>query len=274
MIFISHATQDDDFVDELLPRLRQAGYQTWVDHNNSPGGRHWDEVVDEQLKRSEVMILVLSPDSVASRNVKAEWKEFYQLDKLIIPVVRQPCVRPLLIRHLSYIDFSQDDPDVAFNKLLEALPKGLHKANVTANLAALDPTDSQIMVIRDKVRKLELSIKQMVGRDQILFTFPEVERSLLVDLSKEKLFVGWRREVDDFKPDVDLTNYGAFAAGVSRQHALLERRRASYLLSDLGSTNGTFVDRERLKIDMPVPLPNRSVVRFGGLAAQVFYRED
>jgi len=48
---------------------------------------------------------------------------------------------------------------------------------------------------------------------------------------------------------------------VSTQHAKLQRREAVWILSDLGSTNGTFVDGEQISTD--VPLSPGTVVRFG-----------
>jgi FHA domain-containing protein len=48
---------------------------------------------------------------------------------------------------------------------------------------------------------------------------------------------------------------------VSTQHAKLQRREAVWILSDLGSTNGTFVDGEQISSD--VPLSPGTLLRFG-----------
>jgi len=48
---------------------------------------------------------------------------------------------------------------------------------------------------------------------------------------------------------------------VSTQHAKLQRREAVWILSDLGSTNGTFVDGEQISTD--VPLSPGTLLRFG-----------
>lgn len=45
-------------------------------------------------------------------------------------------------------------------------------------------------------------------------------------------------------PDVDLDAYDPDAK-VSRRHARIIRRNSSYLIEDLGSTNGTFINRGR-----------------------------
>jgi len=45
---------------------------------------------------------------------------------------------------------------------------------------------------------------------------------------------------------VDLTDLNAFRHGVSRRHCLLHRRDNHLIVTDLGSTNGTYLDNQRL----------------------------
>ena len=50
---------------------------------------------------------------------------------------------------------------------------------------------------------------------------------------------------------------------VSRQHATIKLEGEQFVLYDLGSANGTFVDGERVR--EPVPLHDGSIVKFGEL---------
>ncbi|MBW3628092.1 MAG: FHA domain-containing protein [Gemmatimonadetes bacterium] len=52
---------------------------------------------------------------------------------------------------------------------------------------------------------------------------------------------------------------------VSTTHARLEYAAGAWLLTDLGSTNGTYVEGSRLPPNAPTPLPYGSQIRFGGL---------
>ena len=52
---------------------------------------------------------------------------------------------------------------------------------------------------------------------------------------------------------------------VSSRHAALELRAGRWLLTDIGSTNGTFIGDVRLAPHIPTPLPVGSVVRLGAL---------
>jgi pSer/pThr/pTyr-binding forkhead associated (FHA) protein len=56
-------------------------------------------------------------------------------------------------------------------------------------------------------------------------------------LEKDRMTVGRRPESDIFLDDVT----------VSRDHALLVRRSHDYYLDDLGSLNGTYVNRSRIE---------------------------
>jgi predicted component of type VI protein secretion system len=64
---------------------------------------------------------------------------------------------------------------------------------------------------------------------------------------------------DDSHSDIDI-NVGAYEAaqkGVSRRHAALEVVSKTLMVSDLNSTNGTFINGQR------IPVGNRRVVRDG-----------
>ena len=73
-------------------------------------------------------------------------------------------------------------------------------------------------------------------------------------------------------PDVDLGPYGGGQAGVSRHHARLLRRPEGWLLEDLHSTNGTFLDDVPVPPGQPVRVRSGDLIRCGRLAL-VFYAE-
>ncbi|GAB4446948.1 MAG: hypothetical protein Kow0031_29540 [Anaerolineae bacterium] len=66
--------------------------------------------------------------------------------------------------------------------------------------------------------------------------------------------------------DVDLGPHGAAEMGVSRHHARLIQRDGRWLLDDLGSLNGTFVNDTRVQPGQPVPLNNGDFIRCSHLA--------
>jgi hypothetical protein len=70
-------------------------------------------------------------------------------------------------------------------------------------------------------------------------------------------------------PDIDLGPDGGFDAGVSRKHAQVLFRNGSYLLEDLESANGTFLNERPMVAGRPLPLAHGDVVRFGTLTLRV-----
>ncbi len=66
--------------------------------------------------------------------------------------------------------------------------------------------------------------------------------------------------------DIDLGPYGAAQAGISRHHARLLRQGNQWLLDDLGSLNGTFVNDVRVNSAHPVLLKNGDVIRCSHLS--------
>lgn len=81
-----------------------------------------------------------------------------------------------------------------------------------------------------------------------------------------------RRSTDDIsQPNVDLDQYGAFEAGVSRMHAAVHRQKDGFYLEDLGSSNGTWLNEEPLPPGELRLLQNASQVRLGNLRLRVYF---
>ena len=57
-------------------------------------------------------------------------------------------------------------------------------------------------------------------------------------------------------PDVDLTELGGMDKGVSRRHAVIHRLGLDYTVEDMGSTNGTYVNKKKI-----CPMPRRRLSR-------------
>src|SRR5262249_54846147 len=56
------------------------------------------------------------------------------------------------------------------------------------------------------------------------------------------------------QPTLDLTPYGAYEKGVSRVHVTIRRTEKGLMVEDNGSSNGTWLEGERLKPYMQVQL--------------------
>ncbi len=74
-----------------------------------------------------------------------------------------------------------------------------------------------------------------------------------------------------FQPDIDLTPYGAKERGVSRIHARLHISERRVYISDLYSTNGTFVGGRKLEANDPYRLRNDDEILLGALVVKVSF---
>jgi pSer/pThr/pTyr-binding forkhead associated (FHA) protein len=71
---------------------------------------------------------------------------------------------------------------------------------------------------------------------------------------------------------VDLSKYYARVLGVSREHAALNFSKGGWVVEDLGSTNGTYVNDTRLTAYRPHSLRNGDMVRLGQLTLFVYFQ--
>ena len=95
----------------------------------------------------------------------------------------------------------------------------------------------------------------------------ELEDGQRFELDREEVLLGRSDPIDQIEPDVDLSFCGGFEQGVSRRHAIITVDANGYVLEDLGSTNGTVVNREKLSPGMPVNLVEGDVIHLGKMKA-------
>ena len=74
-------------------------------------------------------------------------------------------------------------------------------------------------------------------------------------------------------PDIDLTPFNAYKAGVSRLHASIRVNGDKMAIVDLGSANGTQLNGEKIEPNVPYDLMHGDVVKLGRLKIQILARE-
>lgn len=70
-------------------------------------------------------------------------------------------------------------------------------------------------------------------------------------------------------PDVDLSPYEAYSQGVSRLHASLKVAGLRVVIMDLGSSNGTRVNGQKITPHVDYPLSHGDIITLGKLKFQV-----
>jgi hypothetical protein len=120
MLFFSYARADSEFALRLAKDLRSAGASIWLDQLDLSPGVPWDDAIQEALRACPALLVVLSPTSVASRNVMDEVSFALQNDKEVVPIMYHKCDIPFRLGRLNYIDFSSDY-NAGFEQLRRAL---------------------------------------------------------------------------------------------------------------------------------------------------------
>lgn len=72
-IFISYKREDESFARQLHGLLCDWDYTPWLDVLDIPPGENWDDAIFAGLKASEIVVGLLTPESLASSNVLDEW---------------------------------------------------------------------------------------------------------------------------------------------------------------------------------------------------------
>jgi len=119
--FISYSHKDKEFVLNLAGDLRRRGIRVWLDEFDIDPGHSWSRQIGNALDSCERMLLVWSPNALASENVDDEWNYFLDVKKPVIPILIEPCDLPYRLHKLQYIDFHSVEYRQAMNDLVAFL---------------------------------------------------------------------------------------------------------------------------------------------------------
>jgi len=131
-VFISYSRKDLAFVEHLASDLKEAGLDVWYDLSGLEGGARWRIEIEKAIRESQYVIVVLSPNSVASEWVEEERLFAQEIQKKIIPLLYKKCDLPLGYRTRHFIDIQGTNYEQNFNEILRALdvqpvvPKKIH----------------------------------------------------------------------------------------------------------------------------------------------------
>ena len=273
-IFLSYARTDRPAARLFAESLAAEEFKVWWDASLH-SGETFDEVIEQKLRDAKAVVVLWSPRSVASRWVRAEATLADRRNKLV-PAIIEACDRPIAfeLTHTTELsDWEGDRSDLRWRSFVEDLKRLTHadleeqleqapapaaKAPSTPQSPArhvLRPGSEQV-VAADQYRSepvARVPAEEPVGPTEVHcleIKDGEVEDELIV-IEPSGAKIGRAPPAD-----VVLSH-----RSISREHCIVGVANDELLVTDLNSTNGTYIDDVR--IHRATILPVGSVLRLG-----------
>ena len=112
-VFLSYAQADQDIARQIADSLRGAGLNVWFDEWALMPGDSILKRIEDVLRATDLLLVLLSPNSVASQWVTHEWNAALSRDLkaravTVIPAIIADCEIPPLLADRAYLDLRTD----------------------------------------------------------------------------------------------------------------------------------------------------------------------
>jgi hypothetical protein len=127
-VFLSHNGAQKDWTRRLAESLREHGLSVFFDEDSIQLGEDIPRAIENGLKSSRHIVLVLSPEALASDWVALEYSASLYKDpgsaaRVLLPVLRSDCDVPLILARLKYLDARGNDFDRQVAHLLNGIDR-------------------------------------------------------------------------------------------------------------------------------------------------------
>lgn len=120
-VFISYSRKDLEFIERLVADLQAAGLTVWYDLSGLEAGKRWGSEIQIAIRNSQFFLVVLSPNSLASKWVEREFLYAETHHIKVIPLQYMPCEQPMWLLDLQLIDMQVGSYERNFERLLKGL---------------------------------------------------------------------------------------------------------------------------------------------------------
>jgi hypothetical protein len=137
-------------------------------------------------------------------------------------------------------------------------------------LTQYDPID---LAVRAYAALREENPQPIINQNTVIFAI-HTDRVYMMLPEGKDILIGRNHRSNIMQPDLDLALYEAEDAGMSRLHAALKHERNGWWLIDMDSSNGTWVNGERLAPFVPCLLDKSCHVFLGKLEIAIMLPES
>lgn len=123
------------------------------------------------------------------------------------------------------------------------------------------------------VERPPIDIDEQIDEDVLYFYVASSKyNDPLLHRGRSSIVLGRKSDEADDDEFLDLSGYQAYSLGVSRQHVRIHYQNSeSYMVEDLGSSNGTWLNGNRLEANKPHALHRGDHVQLGELMIFVYF---
>ncbi len=140
-IFISYSRQDSEQANQLSELLTSAGLSVWIDRSGIEAATSWSGEITKAITECKVFVVMLSPASVASMNVRKEVSLAGERQKKILPLDLEAVGLPDdLAYHLAGI---QRAPMTNIDAVIRAMSKLGLEATQAPTIKLVKETDAR-----------------------------------------------------------------------------------------------------------------------------------
>lgn len=147
--------------------------------------------------------------------------------------------------------------------------------------ATRDLRDSAEELSKDQVEVIEQAPEHKVRGNEyheglaVHLRVAEAKQPVVVspDMLNSDVVLGRRDPITEQVPEVDLDRFAGYRMGVSRRHAILRLTNGMLTIIDLGSSNGTYLNGNRLEARRPEVVMEGDLLRLGQIIMTVQFVE-
>lgn len=176
-VFISYTRTDQDQLLPLVKLLEDGGYEVWYDSRRLVAGTEWDTAIRSAIQTCNVVLFLITPESIHSEWCTWEITEAQRLGKPVVPVVLEPTELPPHLQKIHFVDLSEGYTANAAVKLMRALqlvtrPQQLRAdAAPTLPVAALTRPNSSTTELGKFIKVIESAVREAFTESEFTHFF-------------------------------------------------------------------------------------------------------
>jgi hypothetical protein len=163
-VFISYSRRDTATVDSIAKAMQEAGLDIWIDRQDIQAGNMWRVQIVQAIDTCDAFVLMLSPSSAASDNVRKEIDLAQDSGRTIFAMMLEPVKLPAELRYqlagLQFLDVQMLGFENAVHRLISTV-----QAQVAKQKAVEEPKTRQAELV---IQGIDLAAFDTEKQQQLL----------------------------------------------------------------------------------------------------------